>query len=44
MEEIKVTIIDRKGEPHEIEVPLGIDLNMMEVAKASELPVEGTCG
>ena len=44
MEAIKVTIIDRKGEPHEIEVPLGIDLNMMEVAKASELPVEGTCG
>lgn len=44
MEDIIVTIIDREGEPHEIEVPLGVDLNMMEVAKASELPVEGTCG
>lgn len=43
-EEIKVTIIDREEESHEIEVPLGVDLNMMEVAKASELPVEGTCG
>lgn len=44
MEEIKVTIIDREDEAHEIEVPLGVDLNMMEVSKASELPVEGTCG
>ena len=44
MEEIIVTIIDREGEAHEIEVPLGVDLNMMEVSKASELPVEGTCG
>ena len=44
MEEINITIIDREGVDHEIEVPLGVDLNMMEVAKASELPVEGTCG
>lgn len=44
MEEIKVIVIDRDGVEHEIEVPLGVDLNMMEVSKASELPVEGTCG
>jgi len=44
MESINITIIDRKDVPHEIEVPLGVDLNLMEVAKASELPVEGTCG
>ena len=44
MESINITIIDRKDVSHEIEVPLGVDLNLMEVAKASELPVEGTCG
>lgn len=43
-ESINITIIDRQDVPHEIEVPLGVDLNLMEVAKASELPVEGTCG
>jgi len=44
MESINITIIDRKDVPHKIEVHLGVDLNLMEVAKASELPVEGTCG
>ncbi len=43
-ESINIIIIDRQDVPHEIEVPLGVDLNLMEVAKASELPVEGTCG
>lgn len=41
---IKVTIIDRKGTPHEIEAPTDMGMNMMELCKASELPVEGTCG
>lgn len=44
MEEIIVHVIDREGQVHDIEVPLGIDLNLMEVCKASELPVDGTCG
>lgn len=44
MENIKVHITDREGVVHDIEVPLGVDLNMMEVCKASELPVAGTCG
>ena len=43
-ESINITIIDREDAPHEIEVPLGIDLNLMEVGKGSELPIEGTCG
>lgn len=41
---IKITIIDREGEEHPIEAPTDMSLNLMEVAKASELPVEGTCG
>lgn len=44
MEEVKITVIDREDVPHEIEIPLGVDLNLMEVCKASELPVLGTCG
>lgn len=43
-ENISLTIIDREEKEHIIDVPLGIDLNIMEVSKASELPVEGTCG
>ena len=43
-ESINITIIDREQVPHAIEVPLGVDLNLMEVGKASELPIEGTCG
>ena len=44
MEEITIHLTDRKGEEHNIEIPLGIDLNLMEVCKASELDVDGTCG
>lgn len=43
-EDINITIIDREDQEHRVEVPLGIDLNLMEVCKAEELPVEGTCG
>jgi 2Fe-2S ferredoxin len=44
MEEIHIKVIDRNDQEHQIEIPLGIDLNMMEVCKAENLPVEGTCG
>lgn len=41
---IQVTIIDREGETHELEAPTDINMNIMEVCKSYELPVEGTCG
>jgi len=41
---ITVQITDRFGVKHSIEAPTDMSLNMMELAKASELPVEGTCG
>ena len=41
---INITIIDREGKPHETEAPTDMNFNMMEIAKALELPVEGTCG
>lgn len=41
---IKVTVIDREGEPHELDAPTDMGMNMMELCKSAELPVEGTCG
>lgn len=41
---IKVTVIDREGVAHELEGPTDMNMNMMELCKSYELPVEGTCG
>ena len=41
---ITFTVEDREGISREVEVPEGINLNLMEVLKASEYPVLGTCG
>ena len=41
---IKLTVIDREDKPHELEAPTDMNMNLMEVCKAYELPVEGTCG
>ena len=44
MADIKVTIIDREGQEHVLEGPTDMNMNIMELCKAYELPVEGTCG
>lgn len=45
MEEmIKVTVIDRDDVTHELDAPTDMNMNMMELCKSYELPVEGTCG
>jgi 2Fe-2S ferredoxin len=41
---IYITVIDREGLAHNLEAPTDMNLNLMELCKASELPVEGTCG
>jgi 2Fe-2S ferredoxin len=41
---ITLTIIDREGVAHTLEAPTDMNLNLMEVCKSYELPVEGTCG
>ena len=41
---IKITVIDREDQPHELEAPTDMNMNLMEICKAHELPVEGTCG
>ena len=42
--DIKITVIDRSGEAHQLEAPTDMVMNLMEVCKAYKLPVEGTCG
>lgn len=41
---VNITIIDREGEEHKVEAPTDMNMNLMELCKAVELPVEGTCG
>ena len=41
---INITVIDRVGERHLLEAPTDMAMSLMEVCKAYELPVEGTCG
>ncbi|MGB0838865.1 MAG: 2Fe-2S iron-sulfur cluster-binding protein [Chitinophagales bacterium] len=42
--DIKITVIDRVGVAHELDAPTDMNMNLMEVCKAYELPVKGTCG
>ena len=44
MSDIKIKIKDREGVIHEVLAPTDMAMNLMEVCKAYELPVEGTCG
>lgn len=41
---ITINVIDREGVEHTLETPTDMGLNLMEVLKSYELPVEGTCG
>lgn len=41
---ITITVIDREDQPHELEAPTDMGLNLMELCKSYELPVKGTCG
>lgn len=41
---VRITVIDRQGVSHELDAPTDMNMNMMELCKSYELPVEGTCG
>lgn len=41
---IKITVIDREDVPHVLDAPTDMGMNLMELCKSYELPVEGTCG
>lgn len=42
--DIRIYVTDREGIRHELIAPTDMQMNLMEVCKAYELPVEGICG
>ena len=44
MSDITIKIKDRDGKVHEVAAPTDMNINMMELCKIYELPVEGICG
>jgi 2Fe-2S ferredoxin len=44
MDIINIYVEDMAGNRQHLEIPTEISLNLMEVLKASEYPVQGTCG
>jgi 2Fe-2S ferredoxin len=41
---ITITVIDREEVSHKLEAPTDMAMNLMEVCRSYELPVEGICG
>jgi len=41
MSDIKIKVTDREGVVHELEAPTDMNMNLMEICKAYELPVAG---
>ncbi|MEM9546876.1 MAG: 2Fe-2S iron-sulfur cluster-binding protein [Bacteroidota bacterium] len=44
MKDITINITDREGVTHNLLAPTDMAMNLMELCKSYELPVEGTCG
>jgi len=44
MNEVEICVEDTQGVRRNISVPTDMNLNLMEVLKASEYPIQGTCG
>ena len=42
--DINISDIDRSGNEHQLSGPTDMNLNLMELLKMSEFPIEGTCG
>ena len=43
-QDITIKLTDRLGQTHKLNSPSDIQLNLMELCKSYEFPVEGTCG
>lgn len=41
---IQITVLDREDQQHLLDAPTDLNMNLMELCKAYELPVLGTCG
>ena len=44
MQDVNIIIKDRNGVIHELIAPTDMAMNLIEVCKSYELPVEGICG
>ncbi|MBM3164368.1 MAG: 2Fe-2S iron-sulfur cluster binding domain-containing protein [Bacteroidetes bacterium] len=44
MHEVTVTVVDREGQSHTLTGPTDMNMNLMELCRAYELPVLGECG
>ena len=44
MEDITITLIDRTGKRHLLKAPVDMNMNLMELCKSYEFPVQGICG
>ncbi len=44
MNTIQINVLDREGKLHTLDAPTDMAMSVMEICKAYELPVEGTCG
>ena len=44
MKDITINIIDRDGKKHSLIAPTDMNMNIMELCKVYDLPVEGICG
>ena len=44
MSDINITVIDREGVSHKLIAPTNMNMNLMEVCKSYDLPVDGICG
>lgn len=44
MNDIKVKIVDHYGVTHEVDAPIDMNMNLMELVRAYELAPEGTIG
>ena len=42
--EITIYLVDRMGAEHKLIAPVDFNLNLMELIKSYEFPVEATCG
>jgi len=42
--DVNISIIDREGKEHKVQAPTDMGMNLMELCKAYDLPVLGTCG
>ena len=44
MKEITITLIDRYGKKHSLKAPADVNMNLMELCKSYEFPIQGICG